>query len=263
MSHTPRDAPHTARGRRSGTLPPDPERRPTTRSPLAPALLPLLALVLFTLLTWQIVADGPLRTVDERLAGAMRRSAPARPVAQLLADLGGMGPALLVLGSALAWYAVRVRRWRAVCAHSLAMAAVPVAVSALKAWTDRAGPLGGSGYFPSGHAATMAVAWGAALLLLLRARRERAPGGRGARPAAPPDHGVQPAPGRLWWRPPRAPLCRALAWAVVLTLVAANGAGLVWCGYHWPADALASWCLATVLLAPAEWFAGRHRDTRR
>ena len=257
MSHTPRDAPRAGRGCRSGTLPPDPERRTTPRAPLALSLLVLLAVALFTLLTWQVVTDGPLRAADERLAGAVRSLGPPRPLAQLLADLGGTAPALLVLGTALAWYAVRTHRWRAVCAHALAMASVPVVVSALKAWTDRPGPLGGTGYYPSGHAATMAVAWGAAMLLLLRARRDQPPGGPRVRADA-----RSICRGRRLRPPRRTPLPRTPAWAATLTLVAANGAGLVWCGYHWPVDALASWCLAVVLLTLAEWFAGRHPATR-
>jgi undecaprenyl-diphosphatase len=44
-------------------------------------------------------------------------------------------------------------------------------------------------------------------------------------------------------------LRRALG-AAAAVLAAGVGAGLVWHGYHWPLDVLASWCLAAALLAP-------------
>lgn len=75
---------------------------------------------------------------------------------------------------------------------------------------------GGSGFFPSGHAATACVAFGACVLLL-----------RGA--AASP---------RLWW------------WLVGACVVfnAGVGYGLVRRGYHWPLDVVASWALGVFLL---------------
>ncbi|NEA00592.1 phosphatase PAP2 family protein, partial [Streptomyces sp. SID10116] len=100
----------------------------------------------------------------------------------------------------------------------VAMAAVPVLVVPLKAVIGRTGPPGmaGDGYFPSGHAATAAVAYGAAVLLLLPLLRG--------------------AYGR-----------RELVIGCCLLNVAV-GFGLVRRGYHWPLDVVASWCLAAVLL---------------
>ncbi|MFE1845428.1 hypothetical protein ACFW8Z_18605, partial [Streptomyces sp. NPDC059515] len=63
-------------------------------------MLPLaLPLLLFALITWQVVADGPLVVVDERLSRAL--VAPDR-ASELLADLGNVEVAVPVLGLALA-----------------------------------------------------------------------------------------------------------------------------------------------------------------
>src|SRR5690606_7069517 len=63
-------------------------------------MLPLaLPLLLFALITWQVVADGPLVGVDERLSRAL--VAPDR-ASELLADLGNVEVAVPVLALALA-----------------------------------------------------------------------------------------------------------------------------------------------------------------
>jgi undecaprenyl-diphosphatase len=101
---------------------------------------------------------------------------------------------------------------------------VPVVVGAVKSAVARPAPgkrhlapHGYAGFFPSGHTATSSVAIGGAALLVLPLV---------ARPV----------------------LRRCLA-AAALLLAAAVGAGLVWHGYHWPLDVLASWCLAAALLS--------------
>jgi undecaprenyl-diphosphatase len=99
------------------------------------------------------------------------------------------------------------------------MALVPALVVPLKALTDRPGtPVvpPATGYYPSGHTATAAVAYGAAALLLLP-----------------------------WLR--SVPLRRALYFACALVNLGV-GFGLVRRGYHWPLDVVASWCIGTVLL---------------
>ncbi|WP_341483537.1 phosphatase PAP2 family protein [Streptomyces endophytica] len=211
----------------------------------------LLCALLFAALTWQVAAHGPLRTYDERLgrgiAGA--RHIPSW-VAEFFADLGntvvalpvllGMVGLLMVVG----WVGWRSRRgdgatggpagrwWLPPLAAGLALAAVPVLVVPLKLWLARPGPPrmaggGPDGFYPSGHAATAAVAYGVAALLLIRGRGPGAGrAGRGAR-------GVLPV-------------------AVATTAVLLNlgvGVGLVRRGYHWPLDVLGSWCLAGVVLA--------------
>ncbi|MEU1492783.1 phosphatase PAP2 family protein [Streptomyces sp. NPDC005776] len=167
---------------------------------------------LFALTTWQIAAEGPLRRLDERTGRALVGHGPER-LTELLADLGNMQVALPVLGCAIVWSLLRGER-RAPLAAVLAMAAVPLLVVPLKDWIARPGPLtDATGYYPSGHAATAAVAYGAAALLL------------------------SPHVRRAWMMPVA---------AVLMTV--ATGIGLVLRGYHWPLDVAGSWWLCGVLL---------------
>ncbi|MFF2010848.1 phosphatase PAP2 family protein [Streptomyces sp. NPDC058195] len=175
----------------------------------------LVALVLFALVTWQVAADGPLRRLDERTGRAVVGHGPAG-LTEFLADLGNTQVALPVLGCAIVLAVLRGARRRALYA-GLAMGAVPLLAVPLKAWIARPGPLTeATGYYPSGHAATALVAYGAAALLLAR-------------------------PGRRWsWM---MPVAAAL-------LATATGIGLVLRGYHWPLDVLGSWLLFGAVLLP-------------
>ncbi|MFC5721104.1 phosphatase PAP2 family protein [Streptomyces gamaensis] len=197
------------------------------RTPLRPRVgLPALSGLAFAALTWQISVHGPLRTADERLGRtAVTDGVPGLPpgVAQFLADLGNATVAVPVLVLAALWALWRpchAPRWHAPLAAALAMAAVPALVVPLKLWIARPGPppMAGvpAGFFPSGHAATAAVAYGAAALLLAYGR----PSGR----------------------------LRAVVAAGCAVVNIGVGAGLVRRGYHWPLDVLGSWCLAGVLL---------------
>ncbi|MFF8293079.1 phosphatase PAP2 family protein [Streptomyces sp. NPDC016309] len=155
--HTPRGARRTGPAGRPGTTPPVPGR---------PALLLRAGLLaLFAVLTWQVLVHGPLARLDERLGHALIGRAPT-PLAELLADLGGMPVALPVLAAAAAYAVWRGRRVQALYA-GLAMALVPILVVPLKLLVDRPGPLtDATGYYPSGHTATALVAYcGAALLV--------------------------------------------------------------------------------------------------
>ncbi|MFJ1847129.1 phosphatase PAP2 family protein [Streptomyces sp. NPDC088146] len=205
---TPRGARQTGPTGRPGTTPPVPGR---------PALLVSAAsclLALFALTTWQVAAGGPLRGADERIARAVVGHGPAPPT-EFLADLGNMQIALPVLGCAIVWALVRGARREPLYA-ALTMAAVPLLVVPLKDWIARPGPLTDAiGYYPSGHAATAAVAYGAAALL------------------------TAPYTGRAWMMPVAAVL-----------LTTATGIGLVLRGYHWPLDVLGSWFLCGLLLLP-------------
>ncbi|WP_332888252.1 phosphatase PAP2 family protein [Streptomyces carminius] len=205
-------------------------RRPAARAVSAALLLPLL---LLAAVAWQVTAGGPLAAADGRLARVLRANAPPAGPAEFLADLGNVEVALPVLAAALGYVWLRGRRHprgprpmvpAVVPATVLAMAAVPALVVPLKALTDRPGPFGGTGYFPSGHAVTALVAYGAAALVVL--------------PYV------------------RAALRRTLPAAAVL-LCAGVGAGLVWRGYHWPLDVLGGWCLGVPLLAAVRWAARR------
>lgn len=207
--HTRR--PHTGRDR----------RRPAPGRAVILALLGLPGL-LFGLITWQVVVRGPLVGVDERVSRGLLR--PDR-FSELLSDLGNVQIAVPVLAVVLGYVAVRGRRagvgvwWVAPVTAAVVMALVPVVVVPVKALVGRGGTAAvppGSGYFPSGHAATAVVAYGAAALVLLPWLR------------------------KVW--PRRA--VTAGAGAVDLGV----GYGLVRRGYHWPLDVVAAWCLGCVLL---------------
>jgi membrane-associated phospholipid phosphatase len=194
------------------------------------AVVSLLTLALFALTTWQIAVKGPLWDVDVTLDHVLRHGAPPARVAELFADLGSVAVAVPVLVMALACALVR-RRGASRLAPLWAvpaMAAVPLIVLPLKSLLHRAGPLGGTNYYPSGHAATAAVAFGGAALLLTRAL----------------------------------PRCRTWAFSVAAVLVAGNGAGLIWRGYHWPLDVVASWCLGWLLLTVSTAAARRAEGPR-
>ncbi|MFJ2696857.1 phosphatase PAP2 family protein [Streptomyces rochei] len=214
--------------------------------PVSPprALPALLAppVLLFALITWQVLADGPLVGVDERASGALVH--PDR-FSEVLSDLGNVPVAVPVLALALVYVAWHGRAhgadrwWLPPLAGAAAMALVPALVAPLKAWTDRPGTPAvppAVGYYPSGHTATAVVAYGAATLLLLPLLRSPA-------------------------------VRRGLVLLCVLLVLGASY-GLVRRGYHWPLDVMASWCLGAVLLAGVAAAAGRTasavtRSTRR
>ncbi|MFJ8940676.1 phosphatase PAP2 family protein [Streptomyces sp. NPDC102365] len=209
--------------------PPAERRHPRIPAPLPhPSLasLPsfLFLLSLFGVLTWQACVDGPVRRADERLARTVEGSRLPTGAAEFLADLGNVAVAVPVLAAVAAYVAWRARRaalprwWLPPFAGLLTMAAVPLLVVPLKEAVGRTGPPGmaGDGYYPSGHTATAAVAYGAAVLLLLPWLRNRY-------------------------------LRRELAIAC-LVLVAAVSLGLIRRGYHWPLDVAGSWCLSALLL---------------
>ncbi|PAZ17785.1 hypothetical protein CLM62_00405 [Streptomyces sp. SA15] len=221
--------PQTPRGGR----PSDPIGRPGTTPPVPgrPAsflflgVLGVLGLpaLLFALITWQVVTDGPLLRTDERVSRALIH--PDR-FSQLLADLGNVQVAVPVLLLVLVYVARRARGigrdrwWLPPTAAALLMALVPALIAPLKELIDRPGTPAvppGTGYYPSGHTATAAIAYGAATLLLLPWLRSTTT------------------------RRACAVLCTAL--------VLGASYGLVRRGYHWPLDVVASWCLCVVLLA--------------
>lgn len=128
-----------------------------------------LAILLLSVVTWQVAVAGPLARLDERVSRALVDTVPRR-LSELGADLGNLAVALPVLVCAMAYAAYRGRRAQALYA-GLAMALVPAVIIPLKEWTARPGPLEpwAVGYYPSGHTATAMVAYfGAAFLVSKR-----------------------------------------------------------------------------------------------
>ncbi|MGW7548624.1 phosphatase PAP2 family protein [Streptomyces sp. NPDC054770] len=236
---TPRGARRSDPDGRLGTTPPVPGR-PTSflRFPLV-GLLGLLGLpaLLFALITWQVVAHGPLLRLDSRLSSALVH--PDR-FSELLSDLGNVQVAVPVLVLVIAHVARRGRAtgtdrwWLPPTAAAVLMALVPAVIVPLKDWTARPGtPVvpPAVGYFPSGHTATAAIAYGSATLILLP------------------------------WLTSAA--ARRTVVAGCAALVLGVSYGLVRRGWHWPLDVVASWCLATVLLTSLGLVLTLTRNTRR
>ncbi|MFD8598540.1 phosphatase PAP2 family protein [Kitasatospora sp. NPDC059646] len=189
--------------------------------------------VLLVAISWQVAVDGPLLGVDTAVRDGVRElrgalhSALLNRLGVALSDLGGGVPAVpVLLGSAglAAWLARRDGRprwWTPVPVAVLAAVLVPLLVVPAKAWFARPGPFGLPlaadqwGWYPSGHTATSAIAYGTAALLLAR--------------VLPPSR------------------ARQVGRATVLVCVGV-GAGLVWSDFHWLLDVLASWCLSGLLL---------------
>ncbi|MFD0425962.1 phosphatase PAP2 family protein [Streptomyces parvus] len=225
--HTPRGARRTDPAGHPGTTPPVPGWPAPLVSGYVRGALGLLA-VLFAVITWQVVVEGPLFRLDERVGGKLFGTGPA-PLTQALSDLGGMAVALPVLTCAIA-YALWRRALRLAVYAALTMAAVPALVIPLKVATARQGPLTEAvNYYPSGHTATAAVAYGATALVLLALKRP------------------------VWLRGASWPRAWMMPVAAIL-LTTATGIGLVLHGYHWPLDVLASWCLGPLVLAPLGWW---------
>ncbi|MFE6770504.1 phosphatase PAP2 family protein [Streptomyces fimicarius] len=232
--HTPRGARRTDLAGHPGTTPPVPGWPAPLVSGYVSGLLGLLA-VLFALITWQVVVEGPLLRLDERVGPKLFGRGPAG-LTQVLSDLGGMAVALPVLTVVIA-YALWRRALRLAVYAALTMAAVPALVIPLKVATARQGPLTEAvNYYPSGHTATAAVAYGASALVLLALPRPA-----WLRAASWP---------RTWMMP-----------VAAILLTTATGIGLVLHGYHWPLDVLASWCLGPLVLAPLWWVS--YRSSRR
>lgn len=177
------------------------------------------------------MADGPLLSVDERVSHTLVH--PDR-FSDFLADLGNSQVAVPVLAGVLAYVAWRARHsgadrwWLPPTAAALLMALVPALIIPLKELTARHGTPAmppGIGYYPSGHTATAAVAYGSATLLLFP-----------------------------WLRTAYARRELLIGCAAVNVGV---GFGLIRCGYHWPLDVVASWCLCAVLLSSLWLFLGR------
>lgn len=193
--------------------------------------------VVFALITWQVVVHGPLLRLDSRLSRVLVE--PDR-FGGFLSDFGNFQVAVPVLVAVVGYVLGRgraagtARWWLPPLAAAVLMALVPAIVVPLKDWTARPGtPVvpPAVGYFPSGHTATAAVAYGSATLLLLP-----------------------------WLR---SAVTRRLLVAGCALLVLGVSYGLVRRGWHWPLDVVASWCLSTVLLATLSLVTGLSRSTRR
>jgi len=192
-------------------------------------LLPAGLLLVLVFLTVNVLAHGPLVTVDEHIRQTVQGWAhsaawrwlgdsPHAP-AQLITDLAPVAVPVLAVVAVL--LAIRGHTLRPLLVAATGVVLLLVTVIPAKIIIARPGPgtsalaPGSWGYFPSGHTSTACVCYSIAVLLVIAG---------------------QPA----WIR--RAALAGlAVVWLLV-------GAALVWCDYHWASDVLAGWALSALIV---------------
>jgi membrane-associated phospholipid phosphatase len=212
-------------------------------------LVPGGLLLIFVLLTINVLAHGPLIGVDHRIRSVVQARATSPGLrwlsdrryspAQLIVDLGGYQVAVPILAACALIATARFRTRRPMLAAAVAVVLLVTVVTAGKILIGRTGPglttvgAGGLGVFPSGHTATASVCLGLAVALLL---------------------------------PGLSATARRIAVAAVAGVCLLVGVALVWCDDHWFTDVLAGWALAGLIiqaavtasrLPPPRWGRGR------
>jgi membrane-associated phospholipid phosphatase len=136
----------------------------------------LLSILPVLVVTVDVLADGPLRHLDDLLAGGpWHRGDPTLVhVGYVLDRLGQRaiaGTVLVLVAAGLAWWR---RSWRPLVVTGVALLALNLLVGALKLGIGRTKPLSGidllyagGSQFPSGHAANAVVSWGLVAYLAL------------------------------------------------------------------------------------------------
>lgn len=202
-------------------------------------LAPLVLLLGFAFLLWQVKAHGPVTRLDLHLRDGIQGDArdPAlswmwRP-ARAMADLGDQSVALSVLFASTALAVRLTRTWLPAIVAAAAAVALTTVIP-LKLWIDRPGPsqnvLGDAalGFFPSGHTADATLCYGTSALLLCVFVLPRSP-----EPITRHSRALSRA------------LTAGAALLVLLTIF-----GLLWSNFHWLSDTLGSlcWCGAALLV---------------
>jgi membrane-associated phospholipid phosphatase len=196
---------------------------------LGPALL--LALLIF--ITVNVVANGPLTSLDHSIGHAIQSVAHRRSLrwvrhghttpARLIIDLGAFAVALPLLGLAAIVAAVRQRGPRPLIAAAVGAVTTLGCIYAGKKLVHQLAPrqviLGHTGgSFPSGHMTTACVCYFLIVVLLL--------------------------PAGSWRR------AGMIAATVLCALI---GASLLWCDLHWFSDVAGGAVLSALLVMLAAW----------
>jgi undecaprenyl-diphosphatase len=212
-----------------------------------PWLVPGGLLLLLTLLTVNVPADGPLIPVDERIHEFVHRistsphvrwvkDGPATP-ARILVDLGNIKVAFPILLVAAGYAALSRRSPRPLVSALAGMVLILATVVPLKILIGRPNP--GAvrlpphhllGAFPSGHTTTACVCYILAVLLVVPD-----PHSRGRR--------------------------IALGAAAVLGVLVATA--MVWCHLHWFTDVVAGFALAGLIVPFTLWLTCRDANPPR
>lgn len=130
---------------------------------------------LFLLITVDVLAGGPLRALDDVIAGAswQRSSVVGNRIAYYLDHVGLRGlTAPIVLGVAI-WAGRRLRSWRPVILATAALLMLNLVTGSIKLLVGRTPPrtgidelVAGGVHYISGHAANAALSWGLVAYLL-------------------------------------------------------------------------------------------------
>jgi membrane-associated phospholipid phosphatase len=212
-----------------------------------PWLLPGGLLLLLTLLTVNVLADGPLIPVDMRIHKVVLHAGhapdwrwlkhgPVTP-ARILVDLGNIRVAFPILLVLAGYAALSQHRLRPLLTAITGMALILATVVPVKILVGRPNPgttlLGPHqllGAFPSGHTTSACVCYVLAALLVTQY-----PGSRARRIAV-------------------------RAGAVLGVLV---GMAMIWCNLHWLTDVVSGFALSALLVPLAMWLTGRGRKPQR
>jgi membrane-associated phospholipid phosphatase len=200
----------------------------------SPWLVPGGLLLVLALLTINVLAGGPLVSVDRRIRQATAAQANSatwhwigggsHAPARLLVQLGNNQVAVPVLVLCALIVAFRHRSVRPLLSAAVGVALLLATVIPAKILIARAGPglppvaPGALGVFPSGHTATSSVCLGLGVLLLAPDLADRA---------------------------------RRAAVAVMAALCFLVGVALIWCDDHWFTDVVAGWALAALIVMAA------------
>ncbi len=204
-----------------------------------------LLLLVLALLTVNVLANGPLITVDRWIRGAAAARADSATwrwvgdrwysPARLLVELGNNQAAMPVLAVCAAVAARWRRSLRPLIAAVIGVVLLLGTVIPAKILIGRPGPgmppvaHGAMGVFPSGHASTSSVCLGLAALLVTAGL---------------------PAPAR------RAVLAATAALCFLI------GAALIWCAFHWFTDVVAGWALSALVIMAALRLTGLSGNSR-
>lgn len=202
-------------------------------------LVPGGLLLVLAFLTANVLADGPMISLDRHIRTVVQAHANAarwfwighgsHAPAQLLTELGNNQVAVPVLLVCALVAAFRRRSQRPLVAAAAGVVLLLAIVTSGKILTDRAGPglppvaFGHLGVFPSGHTTTSGVCLALGALLL-----------------------AADLPDRV----------RRAVLAVMVALCFLVGVALIWCDYHWFSDVVAGWALTPLIVMASLRLAG-------
>lgn len=209
----------------------------------SPTLL-LAALVVFVLITVDVLVGGPLTRLDHAASDWARSTGlpgpgwkkPGQEAADQAVNFGDREVAGLIVLVAIGWISIRARTVVPLVRLGVLSVVASAIVLTLKFGIGRHAPVGVEGpeafrAYPSGHTATAVILWGLLYAVV----------------AEYPDHG----------------LSRPVAWLLSRAAPVAVMVGMVLRDYHWVTDLLGAASLSVVLLQAERMVWAHWRDARQ